>query len=96
MLDYIKCDCLCVTRQNRRTLTHSALLKQLGRARKVWLLVGLFGKEILPAEAVANISVLDTVPIRVFGDLATSNTETAFVTEIRKLFAKSNLLMYRT
>jgi hypothetical protein len=71
----------------KSTLTHSALLKRLERARKVWLLANLFGKDILTAKAVANISFLDTIPFTIFGDLATSNTETAFVTEIKKLFA---------
>jgi hypothetical protein len=71
----------------KSTLTHSALLKRLERARKVWLLVSLFGKDILTAKAVANISFLDKIPFTVFGDLATSSTETKFVTEIRKLFA---------
>ena len=71
----------------KSSLTHSALLKRLERARKVWLLANLFGKEILTAKAVANISFLDTIPFTVFGDLATSTTETAFVTEIKKLFA---------
>jgi hypothetical protein len=68
-------------------LTRAALLKRLERARKVWLLAKLFGNEILTAKAVANISFLDTVPFTVFGDLATSETETPFVTEIKELFA---------
>jgi hypothetical protein len=71
----------------KSTLTHGALLKRLERARKVWLLANLFGKDILTAKAVASISYLDTVPFTIFGDLATSNTETTFVTEIKKLFA---------
>ena len=71
----------------KSTLTHSALLKRLEQARKVWPLANLFGKDILTAKAVANISFLDTIPFTVFGDLATSSTEIAFVTEIKKLFA---------
>jgi hypothetical protein len=71
----------------KSTLTHSALLKRLERARKVWLLANLFGKEILTAKAVASISFLDTVPFTVFGDLSTSDTELTFVAQIKKLFA---------
>jgi hypothetical protein len=75
-------------------LTRAALLKRLERAHKLWLLTDLFGKEILTAKAVANISFQDTVPFTIFGDLATSNMETAFVTEIKESFASGSICRY--